>query len=84
MTPNKILVPCRDGFYEVSTNRPITPPQETPPRITAVYANQDSLLYAGIIFVDNARTLTVPYSLNSLRFEYLSGDFATMRPCTIP
>ena len=75
VTPNKILVPCRDGFYEVSTNRPITPPQETPPRITAVYANQDSLLYAGIIFVDNARTLTVPYSLNSLRFEYLSGEF---------
>lgn len=75
VTPNKILVPCRDGFYEVSTNRPITPPQEIPPRITAVYANQDSLLYAGIIFVDSERVLSVPFSLNSLRFEYLSGEF---------
>lgn len=72
---NKILVPCRDGFYEVSTNRPPTAPQEIPPRVTAVYANQDSLLYAGVIFVDENHRLSVPYSLNSLRFEYLAGEF---------
>jgi len=72
---NKILVPCRDGFYEVSTNRQPSAPQEIPPRITAVYANQDSLLYAGVIFVDDGYKLSVPYSLNSIRFEYLSGEF---------
>lgn len=69
-----LLISVQDGFYYVDMHHLSTPRWNAPLLVSAVYANTDSVIYrAGV--PNSAITEKIPYSLNSLRFEFANTEF---------
>lgn len=76
--PGELIVANQDGFWTIDT-RPRRSGQWAPkPFISAVYANRDSLVYnAALSRTALTQELTLPYGLNSVRFEFACPDFTS-------
>lgn len=74
ISPRKIIVPNQDGFFDVDLDRraPKSPPAQT--FVNRIYAAGDSTVYWAN-GRQSAGELSLPYSLNSLKFEFVSPEY---------
>lgn len=73
---NQLLVSTQDGFWNIDPRHHSDRGEEPQPFISAVYANRDSLVYrAAPERRSTAASLDVPYSLNSLRFDFACPEY---------
>lgn len=75
--PNELIVSNQDGFWSIDTDYRSHDPWTPAPFIGAVYANRDSLVYRAAPSGTAGGTLRLPFTLNSLRFEFSCPDFRT-------
>ncbi len=75
---NKLLLSGYEGFWSIDTNHPDATRHNPKPFVSSVYSAGDSLLYRGAGSPDShPATLTVPYSMNSLRFVFGCSEFGS-------
>ncbi len=73
-----LLMANQNGFWDINFALASDGQVETRPIISYVYANGDSLVYRATLADPGGETaLTLPYSLNSLRFDFAYPDFRT-------
>lgn len=78
---NRLIVASLDGFLDVDLDRVKAAETRTPAILKSIYSGQDSLIYSSGINEDGKNTqIEVPYSLNSLRFEFISPEFRIEQP----
>lgn len=73
---SRIIASVQDGFYELDTRRAFDRKKQTKSHralISAVYANQDSLVHLAFAGKANSE-LRLTNDLNSLRFEFAASD----------
>ncbi len=75
ISPRKLIVTNEDGFYAIDVDREHRVDWKSKLFVSNIYAtNPDSLIYtAGGALHNNV--LEIPYSLNSLRFEFICPEF---------
>ncbi len=72
----QLLVSTQDGFWNIDPRRSGRAGEEPRPFVSAVYANRDSLIYRTPTVRGAAGgALIVPYSLNSLRFDFACPEY---------
>ncbi|MCM1071356.1 MAG: LuxR C-terminal-related transcriptional regulator [[Clostridium] fimetarium] len=70
----QLLVSTQDGFWNIDPRRSWRQATEPLPFVSAVYANRDSLVYREPTG-SRGGALRVPYSLNSLRFDFACPEY---------
>lgn len=74
MDNGHLLMANQNGFWDIDLTLPVDTAARPNPVVSHVYANGDSLVYRA--HAGNSR-LTLPYTLNSLRFEFADTDFSS-------
>lgn len=77
LSPGEIIVANQNGFWSVNTSKDLSTGWHPRPVISAIYANGDSLVYQTMPSAESPHPATLPFSLNSLRFEFACPDFST-------
>lgn len=68
---DQLIVSTQDGFWNIDPRHRSYGASEPKPFVSAVYANRDSLVYrAAPGRAGSTASLNIPYSLNSLRFDF--------------
>lgn len=73
---SRVIASTQDGFYELDTRRAFdknSRPVSLRTFVSAIYANQDSLVYLAFA-ANNEPRITLTSDLNSLRFEFAAAD----------
>ena len=70
-----LIVSLQSGFYCIDPERRISDLWHPKAFVAGVYAQDDSLIYAVSSGKSATRILKIPYSLNSLRFEFAMPEF---------
>lgn len=71
ISPSRIIVAGQEGFYEVNAEWKSRGEQHFPLRMSRVLAHGDTVVYSA----NDSLPLEVPYSLNSLRFEFVQAEY---------
>ncbi|MDE7120441.1 MAG: LuxR C-terminal-related transcriptional regulator, partial [Muribaculaceae bacterium] len=74
ISPRRVIVPNQDGFFDVDLDRQTPLNDKNHTFIHHIYASGDSLVYAAADIGDSHQ-LKLPYSLNSLKFEFVSPEY---------
>lgn len=75
LSPRRIIVSNQDGFYDVNLDRQPDSIPMVPTFVSRVYAGMDSMVYQASPGQPLDGDLKLPYSLNSLRFEFVSPEY---------
>lgn len=70
LSPREIIVSNQDGFWSLDPEYSSPSVWMPRPFINAIYANRDSLVYSASPSGRDLSRLTLPFNLNSLRFEF--------------
>lgn len=73
-SPNELIVSTQEGFNVVNPHYVGQGTWKPSPFVSAVYANQDSVVYMSTLS-DKTSEIKLPYQLNSLKFEYGYPEF---------
>ena len=71
----RMIISTQDGFNQITGVASNTRSWHPQPFVSAVYANQDSLVFASSIDGKSPHPIVLPYNLNSLKFEFAYPDF---------
>ncbi len=79
LSPRRVIVSNQEGFYDVDLDRQSESHWEAPTFVNRIYASPDSLVYSasGALRAGEDSVLTLPYGLNSLRFEFVTPEYRT-------
>lgn len=77
LSPNEIIVSNQNGFWTIDPEKNTNGASSWQPRplISTIYANGDSLVYRRPGSTNANIRLTLPYNLNSLRFDFTCPDY---------
>ena len=76
LADDRLIVSTQDGFWNINPNYTPTDVVEPQPFVSAIYANRDSLIYRARPDHTTGNTIiTIPYSLNSLRFDFACPEY---------
>lgn len=75
LSPRHIIVSNQDGFYDVNLDRQSDSIPSASTFVSRVYAGMDSLVYQASAGVALDGGLLLPFSLNSLRFEFVTPEY---------
>lgn len=73
ISPEELIVSNQDGFWSINT-QDIHPMAKVTPYISSIYANRDSLVF---LAHGGVNEIKLPYSLNSLRFNFATADYTS-------
>lgn len=76
VSSTRLVAGYEDGFYDIDLTTRRDSTFNNAVYISALYANQDSLLYAPDLFLPEKQYLEIPYSLNSVRFEFVAPNYS--------
>ncbi|MDE6513522.1 MAG: hypothetical protein K2L05_04995 [Muribaculaceae bacterium] len=75
---NHLLMANQNGFWDINLDAETDTLSCSQPIISYIYANGDSLVYRATAAGNDSKTaLTLPFSLNSLHFDFACPDFRT-------
>lgn len=72
VSPTRLVAGHEEGFFDIDLTARRDSTRANPVFISALYANQDSLLYAPELFLPPHPEIQLPYALNSVRFEFVA------------
>lgn len=75
ISDSEYIVSTQDGFNVISSSDAQTKGWKGSPFISAVYANQDSLVYSSPLANKEKYDLQLPFDLNSVKFEFGYPEF---------
>lgn len=75
ISATKGIVSTQDGFTEVDISRRGADSWQSSLFVNRVYANGDSLIYSAVPDFGEDLRFELPYSLNSLRFEFVKPEY---------
>ncbi len=77
LSDTRLIAGHEDGFFDIDLRTHRDTVTSNKVFVSALYANQDSLLYNPELFLPESPGLEVPYSLNSVRFEFVAPDYSS-------
>lgn len=75
ISPSEIIISTQDGFSNISNAGDVSHDWVPKPFVSSIYANNDSLVYTSPLLPLEKEEVSLPYDLNSLRFEFAYPDF---------
>lgn len=77
LNPNELLVTNQEGVWKVDALNPSLKKWNPKPFVSAVYANNDTLIYTARSDGYISKPLKLPFDLNTLRFDFTYPDYPT-------
>lgn len=76
LADGELLVSTQDGFWNIDTRHATQTDSEPKPFVSTIHANRDSLVFRAPPDGDpRHRSVTLPYRLNSLRFDFACPEY---------
>ncbi len=74
INPQRAIMASQEGFYDIAINYTDPSPVEPSVFVSRITANQDSVIYEAPLEA-LSENIRVPYTLNSLKFEFITPEY---------